>query len=70
MVRRLLSVKLADWLDEYRSLPVGEVVRPPSDAEDDWQEPDLIASSDRLRDISPRWLKRAERIGYGRATSF
>ena len=70
MVRRLLSVKLSDWLDEYRNLPVGEVVRPLSDAEDDWQEPDLIASSGRVRDTSPRWLERAERIGYGRATSF
>ena len=69
MVRRLFSVKLTDWLDEYRNLPVEEVVRPLSDAEDDWEEPDLIASDDRVRDTSPRWLKRAERAGYGRATS-
>ena len=67
-MRRLLPVKLADWLDEYRNLPVEEVTRPPSEAEDDWEEPDLIASDDRVRDTSPRWLKRAERIGYGRAT--
>jgi hypothetical protein len=61
-------VKLADWLDEYRNLPVEEVTRPLSEIEDDWEEPDLIAASDRVRDLSPRWLKRAERIGYGRAT--
>ena len=61
-------MKLADWLDEYRNLPVEEVTRPLSETEDDWEEPDLIASSDRVRDVSPRWLKRAERIGYGRAT--
>ena len=70
MVRRLISVKLTDWLDEYRNLPAEEVVRPLSDAEDDWEEPDLIAADDRVRDTSPRWLKRAERAGYGRATSF
>jgi hypothetical protein len=67
-MRRLVPVKLADWLDEYRNLPVEEVTRPVSDADDDWEEPDLIASDDRVRDTSPRWLKRAERIGYGRAT--
>ncbi len=69
-LRRLASVKLNDWLDEYRNLPVEEVVRPLSDAEDDWGEQDLIADPDRLRDTTPRWLERAERAGYGRATSF
>ena len=63
-------MKLNDWLDEYRNLPVGEVVRPLSDAEDDWGEQDLMADPDRRRDTSPRWLKRAERAGYGRVTSF
>ena len=67
-MRRLVPVKLTDWLDEYRNLPAQEVTRPLSEAEDDWEEPDLIASDDRVRDTSPRWLKRAERIGYGRAT--
>jgi hypothetical protein len=61
-------VKLADWLDEYRQLPVGEVVRPVTDADDDWEEPDLLAPADRVRDTSPRWLERAERVGHGRAT--
>jgi hypothetical protein len=63
-------VKLTDWLDEYRNLPVEEVVRPSNEAEDDWAEQDLIADPDRVRDTGPRWLKRAERTGYGRATSF
>ena len=61
-------VKLADWLDEYRQLPVGEVVRPVVDADDDWEEPELLAAADRLRDTSPRWLERAERLGHGRIT--
>ena len=69
-MRRLSIVKLTDWLDEYRNLPAEEVVRPSSEAEDDWAEPDLLADPDRVRDTSPRWLKRAERTGYGRATSF
>ena len=61
-------MKLTDWLDEYRNLPVEEVVRPSHEAEDDWAEQDLIADPDRVHDTSPRWLKRAERAGYGRAT--
>lgn len=68
-MRRLGIVKLTDWLDEYRNLPAEEVVRPSGESEDDWAEQDLIADPDRLRDTSPRWLKRAERTGYGRATS-
>ena len=60
-------MKLADWLDDYRNLPVEEVTRPSAEA-DDWEEQDLVASPDRVRDTSPRWLKRAERTGYGRAT--
>jgi hypothetical protein len=66
-MRRLVPVNLADWLDEYRNLPVEEVTRPSSETEDDWKEPDLIASSNGVQDTSPRWLKRAERIGYSRA---
>ena len=67
-MRNLRPVKLTDWLNEYRSLPHEEVVRPLSEPEDDWEEQDLIADPDRMRDTSPRWLKRAERTGYGRAT--
>ena len=48
MLRTLSSVKLSDWLDEYRDLPVEEVVRPSSEAEDDWEEQDLIANPDRV----------------------
>ena len=70
MLRRLTSVKLSNWLDEYRNLPVEEVVRPTSEADDDWAEQGLIADPDRVPDTSPRWLKRAERAGYGRVTSF
>jgi hypothetical protein len=61
-------VKLAAWLDEYRALPTDEVTRPVADVEDDWEEPALLAPPDRLRDTSPRWLERAERVGYGRVT--
>ena len=68
MVRRLLSVKLADWLDEYRNLPKEEVTRRSADAEDDWEEQDLFAAPDRMRHTNPRWLERAGRAGYGRAT--
>ena len=67
-MRNLVRMKLTDWLDEYRSLPHEEVVRPSSQAEDDWEAQDLIADPDRMRDTSPRWLERAERTGYGRAT--
>lgn len=60
-------MKLADWLEEYRSLPVDKVTRPTAEP-DDWEEPDLLAPLDRRRDTSPRWLERAARIGHGRAT--
>jgi hypothetical protein len=60
-------MKLAEWLDEYRGLPIDEVARPAADV-DDWQEQPLLAPSDRMHDTTPRWLKRAERVGYGRVT--
>jgi hypothetical protein len=63
-------VKLSDWLDEYRNLSTEGFERTVAEPEDDWQEPDLLAPSDRLRDTTPRWLKRSERGGYGRPTSF
>lgn len=59
---------LADWLDEYRQFDADRVTRPLVDAVDDWEEQDLLAPADRMRDTSPRWLERAERIGYGRPT--
>ena len=61
-------MKLTEWLDEYRNLPVDEVVRPSHEAEDDWVDQDLIADPDRMRDTSARWLKRAGRAGHGRPT--
>jgi hypothetical protein len=63
-------VKLADWLDEYRNFDPEGVTRTVAEPIDDWQEEDLLAPADRMRDTSPRWLERAERVGYGRATQF
>jgi len=59
-------VKLADWLDEYRALPAEEDARPTTAAEDDWEEQDLLAPADRVRDTSPRWLRRVERVRHAR----
>ena len=60
--------KLSDWLDEYRQFDTEAVTRPVADAVDDWEEEELLAPADRVRDTSPRWLERAERVGYARAT--
>lgn len=62
-----MGVRLADWLDEYRTLPTEGFSRPQPQP-DDWEEQDLIAPPDREPDLSPRWLRRAERVGYGRPT--
>ena len=61
-------MKLADWLDEYRAFSPDSVERTVAELADDWQEPDLVASSDRPRDARPRWRERARRVGYGRPT--
>jgi hypothetical protein len=61
-------VKLADWLDDYRNFDSAEVTRSVAEPVDDWEEEELLAPSDRVRDTTPRWLDRAERVGYGRAT--
>ena len=61
-------MKLNEWLDEYRNFDPAEVTRPVADPIDDWQEEDLLAPVDRVRDTTPRWLTRAERVAYGRAT--
>jgi len=58
-------MKLADWLDEYRSFSPDSVERTVAEPVDDWQEEDLLAASDRPRDTTPRWRERARRIGYG-----
>ncbi len=64
------AMKLSEWLDEYRRLEPNSIVRQVADPEDDWEDPGLLAPEDRLRDTSPRWRERAERVGYGRPTSF
>lgn len=67
--RYACPVKLAAWLDEYRNLPAEEVMRPTGAVDDDdWAEQALIAPADRVRNTSPRWLERAERVGHARAT--
>ena len=63
-------MKLTEWLDEYRRLEPDSVERQVAEPEDDWEDPGLLAPADRMRDTSPRWRERAERIGYGRPTSF
>jgi len=64
---RVRRVKLSDWLDEYRTLPT-EVDRTVAEPDDDWEEQELLAPSDRLRSTEPRWRERASRVGYGRPT--
>jgi hypothetical protein len=59
-------MRLADWLDEYRAIRPGSVERTVAEPVDDWQEPDLVVSPDRPRDLRPRWRERAKRVGYGR----
>jgi hypothetical protein len=59
---------LSDWLNEYRQFDAAQVTRPVADAGDDWEEQELLAPADRMRDTTPRWKERAERVGYGRAT--
>jgi hypothetical protein len=61
-------VKLSDWLNEYRAFSANDVRRTDAAAPDDWQEPELLAPEDRVRDTTPRWLDRAARVGYARAT--
>lgn len=63
-------MKLSEWLDEYRRLDPDSIVRPSAVPSDDWEDPGLLAPSDRRHDESPRWRERAERVGYGRPTSF
>ena len=63
-------MKLSKWLDEYRQLDPASIERPVAEPDDDWQDPGLLAPADRTRETSPRWRQRAERVGYGRPTSF
>jgi hypothetical protein len=64
------AVKLSDWLDEYRRLDPDSIERRVAEPEDDWEDPGLLAPADRVRQKTPRWRERAERVGYGRTTSF
>lgn len=57
---------LTDWLDEYRALNPTSVIRSVAEPVDDWEEPELLAPADRVRNTTPRWRERAERVGYGR----
>ena len=61
-------MKLSAWLDEYRNFDSTEVLRTVAEPVDDWEGEELFAPTDRVRDTRPRWLDRAERVGYGRAT--
>ena len=63
-------MRLSEWLDEYRNLAPDSVVRIVAEPEDDWAEEELFAPADRLRDTTPRWRERAERVGYGRPSAF
>ena len=69
LLARLGDVKLTEWLDEYRNFDPAGVTRPVADPIDDGEEEEsLLAPVDRVHDTAPRWLERAERVGYGRAT--
>jgi hypothetical protein len=75
-------MSLNEWIREYRDYPVGEASRPlrrPASSaelpphEADYEEsaaPYVILPADRLRDRTPRWMRRAERVGYAPARSF
>jgi hypothetical protein len=67
MAGMLPGVKLADWIDEYRLVTTDNVERPLADPIDDWEEPELLAPADRVRDLTPRWRERATKVGYARA---
>jgi hypothetical protein len=64
----LALVSLAEWIDEYRRVDPNHVTRPQVDEVDDWEEEELLAPADRMRDPTPRWMSRARSVGYARAT--
>jgi hypothetical protein len=61
-------VNLAEWIDEYRRIDPNDVTRPQADEVDDWEEEELLAPADRVRDKTPRWMSRARSVGHARAT--
>jgi len=61
-------MELSAWLDEYRNFDRTEVTRKVAEPVDDWEDEELLAPADRVRDTRPRWLDRAGRVGYAPAT--
>ncbi|MBA2634354.1 MAG: hypothetical protein H0U86_15375 [Chloroflexi bacterium] len=61
-------MELSAWLDEYRNFDPTEVTRKVAEPVDDWEDEELLAPADRVRDTGPRWLDRAGRVGYAPAT--
>jgi hypothetical protein len=61
-------MKLSEWLNEYRQINPDDFARSEAEPVDDWEEPELIASPDRVPNTEPRWRERAARVGYGRPT--
>lgn len=61
----MATVKLAEWIDEYRRVDPDDFTRPQADVDDDAEEPGLIVNEDRVSDTRPRWMERARSIGYG-----
>jgi hypothetical protein len=74
-------MSLSEWIREYRDYPVDEATRPvrrqalsselaPSEPQyEESTAPYVILPADRLRDRTPRWMRRAERVGYAPARS-
>jgi hypothetical protein len=68
-------MSLSEWIREYREYPIDDSRRPlrrPSPPREALPEPPeetaapyTVAPADRPRERSPRWLRRAERVGYG-----
>ena len=61
-------MKLSEWLDEYRNFDPAGVERTASEPVNDWEEQELLAPADRVRDTTPRWRLRAKQVGLGRVT--
>lgn len=69
-------MSLNEWIREYREYPIDEtrraVRRPtprsepllPEPHHEETTAPYGVLPADRLRDNTPRWLRRAERVGY------
>lgn len=74
-------MSLNEWIREYRDYPVDEAVRQvrrpalsselgrPEPPYEESTAPYAIVPADRLRDRTPRWMRRAERVGYAPARS-